>query len=143
MSFSIETMTIEHYDEVLALWKKTENMGLSEADTRANISSYLSRNQNHSFVARDSGKLVGAVLCGHDGRRGYLHHLAVSKTHRRQGLGKALVKECLEALKKIGIEKCHLFVFQNNHDGSNFWEKIDWFDRSDLKIMSKKLWESP
>jgi putative acetyltransferase len=94
-----------------------------------------------SFIARKDGKLVGAVLSGTDGRRGYLHHLAVAKTFRKQGVGKQLVEHCIEALGKAGITRCHIFVYRENRSGKVFWEQTGWFERNDLEIMSKNISE--
>jgi putative acetyltransferase len=90
----ISEMTIAEYDEVLALWQATEIMGLSEADSREGVAAYLQRNDGLSLLARHSGRLVGAVLCDHDGRRAYLHHLAVARDFRHRGIGRALVAIC-------------------------------------------------
>ena len=133
----IAVMTIGDYDEVAALWEKSEGVGLDDLDTRENIEKYIERNPGLSFVARDGGKLVGAVLCGHDGRRGYLHHLAVDHEYRRRGIGKALVAECLAGLKALGIAKCNIFVFGENQDALTFWEADGWVGRSDLKLLQK------
>ena len=132
-------MSLDDYDEVLALWERSEGIGLSSADSRESIGRYLERNPGTSFVARDVGRLVGAVLCGHDGRRGYLHHLAVEPSHRRLGIGDALVSQCLEGLRSVGIGKCHLFIFRENVDGQAFWRSVGWDDRADLKVMSRTI----
>ena len=116
MSIVIREMTIQDYDEVLSLWQASEGVGLSDADSEEGVACFLDRNPGLSFVARDGEHLVGAILCGHDGRRGYIHHLAVSKPHRCQGLGRALVERCLSALRGDGIGKCHIFVFADNQD---------------------------
>jgi N-acetylglutamate synthase len=134
---TINIFTPNDYDEVYALWQATPGVGLSSADRREAISAYLERNPGLSFVARLEGRLVGAVLCGSDGRRGYLHHLAVHPDFRYQGAGQALVEHCLAGLHAAGIEKCHLFVFAGNTSGREFWEHIDWRLRSDLVVMSK------
>lgn len=134
----INEMTLADYDEVYALWQATEGVGLSSADSREAIGRYLARNPGMSFVARgEQGELVGTVLCGHDGRRGFLHHLAVKADCRRQGAGRALVECCLSVLAAEGIEKCHLFVYKDNHSGRAFWEKIGWEERTTLVIMSR------
>ncbi len=111
MPVQIHPMTIADYDQVLALWQQCEGVGLGAADSRDNIAAYLIRNPNMSFIARSDESLIGAVLCGHDGRRGYLHHLAVHPTARRQGIARQLVDRCLRELQRAGIAKCHLFVF--------------------------------
>ena len=139
MKVSIEPMTIDHYDEVIAVWKVSENVGLSRADERENIKSYLARNPAMSFVAKDNGEIIGAALCGHDGRRGYLHHLAISESYRKKGIGRKLAEGCMESLKNAGIQKCHLFVFLTNKEGEAFWGKIGWSLRSDIQVVSKEL----
>lgn len=141
MTLLIETMTIDHYDDVIALWKKSENVGLSSADEREKIEAYLARNPGMSFVAKEDGVIVGAALCGHDGRRGYLHHLAVAEPNRKQGLGRRLVDRCIESLRGVGIEKCHLFLFDKNKKGKAFWKKIRWAPRTDIQVLSKELKE--
>lgn len=138
MNFSILPFTIQDYDEVYTLWQATPGVGLSAADQRESIAAYLERNPGLSFVARVEGRLAGAVLCGSDGRRGYLHHLAVAPEFRHQGIGAALAETCLARLKAEGIEKCHLFVFTGNAGGRAFWERVGWELRDDLVIMSKK-----
>lgn len=137
MSVVIREMTIHDYEEVLSLWQASEGVGLSDTDSEQSIAGYLERNPGLSFVARDGEHLVGAVLCGHDGRRGYIHHLAVSKSRRRQGLGRALVERCLSALRRDGIDKCHLFVFAANRDTIAFWRSIGWTQRVELIMMSQ------
>ena len=134
-------MTMDDYDEAMGLWKSTEGVGLSRADEREAIRRYLARNPGMSFVARDSTKdreLVGSVLAGHDGRRGYLHHLAVKSTRRHQGIGRALAERCLAALLAEGIEKVHLFVFTTNQPGRDFWQRMGWHERPELIILSKE-----
>jgi putative acetyltransferase len=139
MKVFIEPMTINHYNEVIALWKASENVGLSRADKRENIKLYLARNPAMSFVAKDNGEIIGAALCGHDGRRGYLHHLAIAESYRKKGIGRKLAERCMESLKNAGIQKCHLFVFLTNTEGKAFWGKIGWSLRSDIRVESKEL----
>ena len=137
MDYSIDVFTMQDYEAVYALWRETEGVGLSSADEPESIAGYLARNPGMSFVARAGGKVVGAVLCGHDGRRGLLHHLVVRGDCRRQGIGAALVKRCLEALHGQGIDKCHLFVFRDNQSGIEFWRSQGWQERLTLVLMSK------
>ena len=129
-------MTICDYDDVLSLWQSSEGIGLSDADSRDNLSRFLERNVGLSMVAMEGSRLVGALLCGHDGRRGYIHHLAVGAKFRRRGIGQALVVSSLEELSKAGIQKCHLFVFSENQDARAFWRQINWTERSELIMMS-------
>jgi len=133
----IKEMNIKDYGLVIDLWERTEGIGLSSADSRENISAFLKRNPGFSFIAQNGSEIVGAVLCGHDGRRGYLHHLAVRKDQRLKGIGKELVQSCIQKLRMAGIEKCHLFVFKENREGLEFWSKNGWQIRHDLNIMSR------
>jgi putative acetyltransferase len=139
MKFDIREMTLDDYDEVYTLWKRTLGIGLSSADSRENIARYLERNPAMSFVARYRLDVVGVALCGHDGRRGYLHHLAVARSVRRKGLARQLVDRCLDALRAAGIEKCHCFIYEENGSAERFWRGIGWFDRADLRMMSRPL----
>jgi ribosomal protein S18 acetylase RimI-like enzyme len=93
-------------------------------------------NQGLSFGAFYKDKLIGTVLCGTDGRRGYIYHIAVEKEYRRKNIGSKLVSLSIEALKKKGIEKCHIFVFKNNENGNAFWEKAGWKKREDINVFS-------
>lgn len=127
------------YDAVMRLWQATEGMGLGESDERCRVASFLKRNPRMSFVARNGREIIGAVLCGHDGRRGYLHHLAVSKEHRGQGIGRSLVAKCLARLKAEGILKCNIFLFTDNKAGETFWLKNGWAKRLDIHLVQKDL----
>ena len=118
---SITPFAEEHIPAVLDLWRATEHIGLSSADEPSALASFLRRNPGFSFVATDNSHVVGAVLCGHDGRRGYIHHLAVSPSHRRRELGSKLLQCCLNVLACSGIQKCHAFVFHSNPNGALFW----------------------
>jgi ribosomal protein S18 acetylase RimI-like enzyme len=124
------------YDEGMALWCNTEGLTLREADSREAIIHYLARNPGLSFVARDEVRLVGAVLAGTDGRRGYLQHLAVAPSHRGRGLGRALAGRAVEALRAFGIAKCHLMVRQENAPARAFWKHLGWAERADVTLMS-------
>lgn len=133
---SILPFAKEDYDEVYALWQRCEGVGLSSADSRQSIATYLDRNPGLSFVARHGETIVGAILCGHDGRRGYIHHLAVEENYRRHGIGRHLVKHSLAALKEEDIQKCHLFIFRENEYGIAFWQSVGWTFRQDIRVMS-------
>jgi putative acetyltransferase len=139
VNIKIASLTIAAYDDVLALWRQCEGIGLSEADSREDIRAYLQRNPGMSFLATADGAVVGAVLCGHDGRRGYLHHLAVDPRFRRHGIGRQLVDRCLGALQQAGIQKCNLFIFNRNRDGIAFWKDVGWTPRTDISVISKSV----
>jgi N-acetylglutamate synthase len=136
-------MTADDVAEALALWSQTEGIGLRGADSPEALPKYLARNPGLSFVAREDGAIVGAVLCGHDGRRGYLHHLAVAASHRRRGIGAALVERCMAGLRGEGISRCHLFVYHHNAEGQAFWRRTGWHARDDLLLMSRNLTDDP
>src|SRR5271157_2498358 len=136
MAALIREFTMDDYDAACALWKRTEGIGLSQADEPRNVASFLARNPGLSFVAEEEGRIVGAVLCGNDGRRGFLHHLAVEKSRRRSGIGRSLVERCLSVLASAGLRKCHLFVLADNVEGQRFWRTIGWEERTTLKVMS-------
>lgn len=116
-------MTIEDHDKALQLWQDTEGISLTDTDAREPMKLFLDRNPGLSLVARDGDRLIGTILCSHDGRRGYLHHLAVDKRYRRQGLGTMLVQRCLAALAKEGIIKCNIFFVEENEAGMAFWAR--------------------
>lgn len=137
MNIAIRPMSIIDYEAVISLWQAAEGVGLSAADERTAIARYLERNPGLSFTAWDGEMLVGAVLCGHDGRRGFIHHLAVAASRQRQGIGHMLVERCLAGLRGQGIDKCHLFVFKANTTAQAFWQEIGWAQRHDLVIMSR------
>ena len=131
--------TMADYPEVYALWDGMPGIGLSSADSPEAIARYLERNEGLSQVARIDGRLVGAVLCGHDGRRGYLQHLAVAPDARHQGIGMTLVVRCLSALAAEGYTRCHIFVYTNNESGLGFWKSAGWFQRDNLLIMTHDM----
>lgn len=139
----IRCFRIEDYDAVVALWRRTEGVGLNESDTRRAIAAYLRRNPRFSFVAEKNGRLIGAVLCGHDGRRGYLHHLAVARQHRQQGIGRQLVNACLAKLRQARIQRCNIFIFANNNAGIKFWVHHGWKPRTELRVMQIPLNDNP
>ena len=113
-------ITVNDYDQLYEMWAITENIGLSNADTRNAIAGYLERNPGFSTALQEDGKIIGAVLCGHDGRRGYLYHLVVRPEYRGCGLARKLVDISLGKLSRAGIEKCHIMVIAGNEDGRNF-----------------------
>lgn len=137
MNVTIREMTGDDYDQVIAFWTGTPGVGLGESDSREAMERFLKRNPGMSLVAEESDVLVGAVLCGHDGRRGYLHHLAVASTHRRHGLGRELVQVCLKKLRGEGIPRCNVFLFAQNADGHQFWKAAGYKDRHDLLLMQR------
>ncbi len=139
MDILISALEIGLYEDLLALWKMCEGIGLSEADSRENINAYLERNPEMSFTAELDGRIIGSILGGHDGRRGYLHHLAVHPSYRGKGIASRLVTRCLSALGDSGIQKCHIFIFNTNKKGIAFWDSAGWTLRTDIGVMSKVI----
>ncbi|WP_310602680.1 GNAT family N-acetyltransferase [Anaerosporobacter sp.] len=136
----IATMTINDYDELRQLWLNTPGMGLNEIDdSREGIARYLKRNPTTCFIAREEGQLVGSILSGHDGRRGYIYHTAVAVEARKQGVGSALVEYMIEALKEEGITKVALLAFANNELGNAFWESQGFTLRDDIVYRNKEI----
>ena len=136
MAVRIRAFTLADYEAAYALWEESEGIGLSQADERHHIAGFLEHNPGMSFVAEDEGRLVGAILCGTDARRGFLHHLAVDPSRRRAGIGRRLVQRCLAALGERGLRKCHIFVLADNEDGKRFWREVGWEERTTLVVMS-------
>jgi N-acetylglutamate synthase len=136
----ITEMKISDYDEALRLWKKTEGVGFhKQSDCKKGIAKYLRRNPGLSFIARDNKKIIGTILCGQEGRRGSLYHLAVAKAYRKKGIGKALVEKALSKLASIGISRCFIFVFGKNRSGLKFWKHLGWTQRPDIIMMTKDI----
>ena len=130
---TVRTMQIEDYEGVHELWMTIKGFGIrSIDDSKEGIERFLKRNPTTSVVAEMDGKIVGSILCGHDGRRGCLYHVCVRKGYRRQGVGKAMVVACMEALQKEQINKVSLIAFTKNDIGNAFWNKIGWTEREDL-----------
>lgn len=134
-----DPMIAADYDQVLAVWLSAE--GLSHIESREEFERFVTRNPGLSVVCRDTDndQIIGAVWCGHDGRRGYLYHVAVAEGFRRQGIGTGMVDQCLKNLEQLGIKRCTLFIFVTNADAEKFWTAIGWRQRVDLKLMAKDI----
>ncbi len=130
---TIRKMTIEDYNDIYSLWKKISGFAMrSIDDSREGVERFLHRNPDTSAVAESEGRIVGAILCGHDGRRGCLYHVCVDPQYRMQGIGTQMVVFCMNALKKEKISKVSLIAFTKNDIGNAFWRKIGWNQRLDL-----------
>jgi len=136
---SFREMNINDYDRVLILWRRIPGLGLSGADSREGIRDLLERNPGLCFVCQEGERLVGTILCGHDARRGYIYHLAVDETCRRRGLGRQLTQLSLDALHRLGISRCHLFVYRDNEEAELFYGRMGWQKRTTLDIFSREL----
>lgn len=133
-------MTISDYSNVYNLWLSCKGMGLNNLDdSEEGIKKFLNRNPETCFVAELDNKIIGAILAGNDGRRGYIYHTAVSPKYQKQGIGGQLVDTAVNALKNMGINKTALVVFGKNENGNAFWEKQGFTERNDLIYRNKTI----
>lgn len=136
----IRVMTIADYDGVYSLWINTPGMGLNTTDdSKEGIAKYLKRNPTTCFVAECDGEIIGVIIAGHDGRRGYIYHTAVLPNYRNQGIAKKLVDAVMSALDEEGINKVALVAFRKNELGNGFWGKVGFDDREDLVYRNKNI----
>lgn len=136
----IRKMTIGDYEAVFELWTNTPNMGLrSLDDSKEGIEAFLKRNPETCFIALDGETVTGVILCGHDGRRGYIYHTVVRSDHRNQGIGTALISAAAAALQKEGITRVCLNVMESNEDGKKFWQNRGWEKNDFLGFYSKSI----
>ena len=137
----VRTMTIDDYEGLYDLWMKIEGFGIrSIDDSIEGIERFLKRNPTTSVVAvEDGGRIIGSILCGHDGRTGYFYHVCVASDYRMHGIGKTMANFCVEALKKEKINKVSLIAFTKNTVGNTFWKDIGWSDREDVNYYDFSL----
>ena len=128
MSGNVKTreFSITDYDAALELWQRVEGLEIAEGDDRESVVHFLARNPGLSRVATEGSAIVGVVLCGHDGRRGYIYHLAVDPAHQARGLGKRLTDECLDGLRRAGLKRALILVANDNPRGRKFWRRHGW-----------------
>ena len=136
---STREFIIDDYDKAVALWRMVEGVEVAEGDSKEEIRAYLLRNPGLSRVAEENGTMVGAVLCGHDGRRGLIYHLAVAPASHGKGIGKLLVRECLTHLRATGIVRALILVAGDNASAHSFWLRIGWEDVTDVIVMGIDL----
>ncbi|MEE3333004.1 MAG: GNAT family N-acetyltransferase [Ruminococcus sp.] len=134
----IRPMTIEDYDNVYAMWRITSKRALDSGDSREHIGRYLDRNPGMSMVALDGGKVIGTVLAGHDGRVGFIHHMAVHPDYRRRHIGQRLANEAMRKIAADGIEKMQIYCYIDNSTGQNFWQSLG-FNKTDNILFNKDL----
>lgn len=140
--FFVRNMSQKDYAEVYALWNSCDGIGLNPIDdSESGIARFLLHNPNTCFVATIDGKIVGVILAGQDGRRGYIYHLAVAQQYRGKGIGKELVCNAVCALERLGIQKTALVVYSNNEEGNQFWEKVGFTVRGDLTYRNRSMKE--
>ena len=139
----IRSMTISDYEQVYDLWKTIKGFAMrSVDDSKEGVSSFLNRNPKTSVVAVEDDKVVGAILCGHDGRRGCMYHVCVHPEYRRKGIGKEMVVYAMKRLQEEGINKVALIAFTSNDIGNTFWKQIGWTKREDLNYYDFTLNEA-
>ena len=128
MSGNIDTreFSINDYDAAVELWQRVEGLEIAEGDDREGVAQFLARNQGLSRMATDGSRTVGVALCGHDGRRGHIYHLAVDPAYQRRGLGQRLLDECLEGLRRTGVKRVIIMVAEDNPRGREFWKRSGW-----------------
>lgn len=132
-NFSLRVMQIEDYEKIYGLWMTIDGFGIRTIDdSYEGVERFIKRNPTTSVVAECDGKIVGAILCGHDGRRGCLYHVCVHKEYRKRGIGKAMVVFCMKALQEEKINKVSLIAFKSNVIGNAFWKSAGWTFREDL-----------
>ncbi len=128
MEIQTREFLINDYEVAVELWKRVEGLDIAEGDDRESIRRFLGQNRGLSRVATDGSTIVGAALCGHDGRRGYIYHLAVDPAYQGRQLGKRLVEECLAGLRRAGLERANILVAKDNPRGRDFWRRTGWED---------------
>lgn len=139
----LRTMVPRDYDKVYTLWKSIKRFGIrSVDDSREGIDAFLKRNPTTSVVAIENDEVVGSILCGYDGRYGYMYHVCVKEEYRRRGIGKQMVVFCMKALQDLHINKIALIAFTSNDAGNAFWHQIGWKHREDLNYYDFTLNES-
>jgi ribosomal protein S18 acetylase RimI-like enzyme len=138
-SVTTRELRIDDYDAVVALWNSVDEIEVAEGDAKEEIAVYLKRNPGLSRVAEDPDGIMGTVLCGHDGRRGLIHHLAVAPRSRGQGIGQRLVAECVAGLRRAGLKRALIFVAQDNAAARSFWLRNNWEDVSGARLMGLDL----
>ena len=127
------------YDGAIALWNGMEGVEICEGDSREEIAEYLKRNPGLSRVAEANGKIVGVALCGHDGRRGWIYHLAVAPAYRREKVGQRLLDDCVRGLREAGLKRAIILVAGDNPAGHQFWLRNGWEDIDGAIAMTREL----
>ena len=140
MKYKIIEMNLDRYNDIIEFWQNTPGLWVGDDDSYEVSKIYFKRNPHSNFVARHEGKIIGTCKCSHDGRRGYIHHVAVKEEFRKQGIAKEMVDRCMEALKKDGIRKFRVFVLDNNPEALNFWKHIGFEEQIyDYRTLQKDI----
>ncbi|MEG1555229.1 MAG: GNAT family N-acetyltransferase [Bacteroidales bacterium] len=137
---TIRLMTSDDYELIYQLWSETEGIALrGYDDSKEGMAKFIAKNPTSNFVAIENNEVIGAIMCGMDGRRAYIYHTTVRKDFRGQGIGKAMLREVYKAIEKEGICKNGLLVLKNNDIGNAFWKSQGWEERVDLNYYSKSM----
>lgn len=139
MNVTIREIRSEDYEALIRFWESIDEIELDDSEGKQDFEFFLRRNKGMSFLALDKEEVIGACLASHNGRRGFLDHLAVAPSHRRKGLGKMLVEKCLKVLQAEGIKRNYVFLFKENAEGRAFWEHIGWSQCDEYVMMSIQL----
>lgn len=139
MEIQTREFRLEDYDAAVELWRGLEGLDLAEGDDRETIRGFLGRNPGLSRVATNESKIIGAVLCGHDGRRGYIYHLAVDPAYQGRGLARRLIDECVAGLKRAGLQRANILVAKDNPRGLEFWRRCGWEDLDGAAPMGRDV----
>ncbi|HEY2140321.1 MAG TPA: GNAT family N-acetyltransferase [Chthoniobacterales bacterium] len=136
---TIREFVMGDYDGAIALWNSVEGVEICEGDSREEIEDYLKRNPGLSRVAEGDGKIVGVALCGHDGRRGWIYHVAIAPAYRRRKVGQRLLEDCVRALRQAGLKRAIILVAGDNPAGHEFWLRNGWEDIAGAIAMTREL----
>ena len=143
IKYEIRVMTTDDYEEVHDLWMSIHGFAIrSIDDSKEGVERFIRRNPKTSVVAVSDGKIVGAILCGHDGRRGCLYHVCVHEDYRKHGIGKSMAVACMRALQAEQINKVNIVAFKSNELGNHFWKEEGWNFREDLNYYDFTLNEA-
>lgn len=135
-SYQIDKATNRDITEMINFWRATEGIGVGVGDDEPSLQLFLRRNPTTSLIMKDEGRLIGTVLGGFDGRRGFIYHLAIDPAYRRRGLGKELLDKALTELVKVGAPRTHLFVWNDNVTAIEFYKSLGWLDRHDVEVFT-------
>ncbi|WP_085900448.1 GNAT family N-acetyltransferase [Kiloniella majae] len=133
---NLRPMLPTDHTDLIRLFKTTPGVALRDADSYEATVRYIERNPGLNFIIEDEKEIIACVMCGHDGRRGYLQHLIVKPDYRKKGLGEKLFAVCLSSLRQLGIDKTHIFVFKDNGIANSFWQSKGWALRDDVNLYS-------
>ena len=139
MDFLYSFMRIEDFDEIYKLWSSIQGLNLNKADEKESVSAYLLHNPNQSYVCKLSNKIIGTIMCGNDGRRAFIYHLAVLPEYQRKGIATELVRLAIDMQKQVGIDKCAISILNENVYGKNFWSNLGFSKVQEAETMAKNI----